>query len=106
MRWPSGQSVIHTWARKLCVCLYVCVCVCVCVSVCVCVYERERKRELEREQKNLANVIPLWRYKREQSQCSAHTMGRPAACSYPLDGWFLPCRWIIVQQQQASLPQA
>lgn len=32
---------------------------------------------LEREQKNLPNVIPLWRYKSEQSQCSAHTMGLP-----------------------------
>lgn len=77
----------------------------VCMHMCVCERERESMRRL-RKQKNLANVIPLRRYKREQSQSSAHTKGFSAACSYPLDGWLVPCTWIIQQQQQACLPLA
>lgn len=56
---------------------------------------------LEREQKNLPNVIPLWRYKREQSQCSAHTMGLPRSLQLSI-GWMFPA----MQMDHRSAAQA
>lgn len=55
-----------------------------CVRACM----RVRVEELNKEEKNLPNVIPLWGYKREQSQCSAHTMAglQPVAIRW-MDGF-------------------
>lgn len=81
-------------------------CVCVCVFVCVREREIERGNEEERderEQKNLANVIPLQQYKREQSQCSVHTMGLPAAYSY---GWVVSVMQIDHGTARANLSAA
>lgn len=60
-------------------------------------------RGMEREQKNLANVIPLQQYKREQSQCSVHTMGLPTACSY---GWIVSVMQIDHGTARANLSAA